>query len=77
MSLAVSVRNPVLNDDSGCVGEVTSPGMSLLGTARSSTGNSGAPVSRSSTNNCAVLVPCSTAARPSGNVISAGGDALS
>src|SRR5882724_9293133 len=33
----------------GCVGDVTSPGTSLCGTGRSSTGNTGFPVSRFST----------------------------
>ena len=34
----------------GCVGHASSPGMSLFGTGRSSTGNSGLPFSRFSAN---------------------------
>ncbi len=33
----------------GCVGDAASPGTSLFGTGRSSTGNTGTPVSRLST----------------------------
>ncbi len=64
----------------GCVGAVSSFGMSLFGTGRSSTGNTGRPVSRSSTNSIPVLVACTTAgtAWPSRvTVASAGGEALS
>jgi hypothetical protein len=77
MSSGLSVRNPKDSDDIGWVGDVTSPGTSLFGKGFSSTGNSGAPVSRSSTNSCAVFVPCSTASLPLGSVTSAGGAALS
>ena len=45
----------------GCVGHARSPGTSLAGTGRSSTGNSGAPVARSSTNTKPCLVACTTA----------------
>ena len=64
----------------GWVPEACSPGMSLAGTGRSSTGKIGRPVSRSSTNSIPVFVACSTAgtAAPSCvSVTSAGGDALS
>src|SRR3954470_18752785 len=40
----------------GCVGEVSSPGTSLLGTGRSSTPNTGLPVTRSRMNINAVLL---------------------
>ena len=40
----------------GCVGHASSPGTSLLGTARSETGKSGLPVSRSRTNTYPIFV---------------------
>jgi hypothetical protein len=64
----------------GCVADVSSPATVLRGTARSSTENSGVPVSRSSTNSIPVLVAWRTAgtALPSlMTVVSAGGEALS
>ena len=48
----------------GCVGEASSPGTSLFGTGRSSTGTSGLPVSRSSTNSVPIFVLTATAGRP-------------
>ena len=64
----------------GSVADACSPGMSLAGTGRSSTGKIGRPVSRSSTNSMPVLVACSTAGSIAASwvtVTSAGGDALS
>jgi quinoprotein glucose dehydrogenase len=62
------------------VGDATSPVTVLGGTARSSTGTIGRPVSRSSTNSMPVFVAWSTASTrfPSRRTVtSAGGDALS
>jgi hypothetical protein len=64
----------------GCMRAASSSGMSLAGTARSSTGKIGAPVVRSSTNIIPVLVAWTTAGTclPSRvSVTSAGGEALS
>ena len=51
----------------GCVGAVRSPGVSEVGTGRSSMGHTGRPVSRSKTNANPCLVSCTTdlTARPS------------
>ena len=46
---------------SGCVGDVVSPGVSLLGTARSSIGHSGLPVTRSNTHTKPCLLTWATA----------------
>ena len=46
----------------GCVGALRSPGTLDAGTERSTTSFTGAPVSRSSTNNVPILVGCTTAA---------------
>ena len=62
----------------GCVALARSPGTSLAGTGRSSTGNTRSPVSRCRTNSCPVFVVCRTTgiSRPSfRRVTSAGGDA--
>ena len=48
----------------GCVGAASSPGISLFGTGRSSTGINGLPVARSSTNRFPIFVDCSTAGVP-------------
>ena len=56
----------------GCVGELCSPGTSVWGTARSSTGKSGAPVRRFSTNTWPILVLMTTAGVPSFHVTSVG-----
>ena len=64
----------------GWVGHASSPATVDFGTARSSTGTMGTPVSRSSTKSCPVFVACSTASRarpPYSTRTSAGGDALS
>ncbi|PYP12551.1 MAG: hypothetical protein DMD56_03650 [Gemmatimonadetes bacterium] len=64
----------------GWVRDASSPGMSLDGTGRSSTGKIGRPVSRSSTNSMPVFVACNTAGTlaPSCVIVtSAGGEALS
>ena len=45
----------------GCVGQACSPGTSLFGTARSSIGNTGSPVTRSNTNMKPCLVASATA----------------
>ena len=45
----------------GCVGADSSPGTRLAGTARSSIGKSGSPVSRFSTKSIPILVPWITA----------------
>ena len=64
----------------GCVGEVTSPGTSLCGTGRSSTGNTGLPVSRFSTYSMPDLLPWITTGTSWPlwrRVASRGGEALS
>ena len=64
----------------GCVRDGLFRRIVLAGTARSSTGKIGSPVSASSTNSIPFLVACSTAGTrvPSrDSVTSAGGDALS
>ena len=48
----------------GWVGESVSPGTPPCGTARSSTGYSGCPVSRSSRKIMPILVDCASASRP-------------
>src|ERR1039457_3724369 len=45
----------------GCVAAVTSPGVVVRGTGRSSTPYTGSPVTRSNTNNRPILVICATA----------------
>jgi hypothetical protein len=47
--------------EKGCVGQDCSPGISLFGTARSSMGHTGLPVTRSNTNTKPCLVACATA----------------
>src|SRR6266545_735631 len=51
----------------GCVGQVCSPGTSVCGTGRSSTGKIGSPVSLLSRKRNPILVACATAgiSRPS------------
>src|SRR5215218_2542879 len=44
----------------GCVGQLCSPGISLLGTGRSSIGQIGAPVTRSNTNRKPILPASAT-----------------
>ena len=44
----------------GCVGQVSSPGISLGGTGRSSMGHSGAPETRSKTQTNPCLLTCAT-----------------
>ncbi|PYR16043.1 MAG: hypothetical protein DMF98_28490, partial [Acidobacteria bacterium] len=44
----------------GCVGHDSSPGTSLFGTGRSSTGQSGVPVTRSNTYSSPNFVACAT-----------------
>ena len=58
--------------ENGCVGEASSPGTSLAGTARSSMGMSGAPVSRLSTKIRPIFVAIATAGVPSFQVNSVG-----
>ena len=61
----------------GCVGHGTSPGTVLSGTARSSTGHTGSPVTRSSTYVNAVFPTATTASisRPSTSIVTRPGGA--
>ena len=63
--------------DAGCVGQASSPGMSLLGTARSWMGKSGAPVSRFRTNTRPIFVVIAIAGVPSFHANNVGCDATS
>jgi hypothetical protein len=63
--------------DEGCVGHASSPGTSLGGAGRSSTGTSGAPVVRSRTNTRPILVVTAIAGVPSRQAKSVGCDATS
>jgi hypothetical protein len=65
-----------LHSGKGWLGAASSPGISLFGTARSSTVESGLPVSRSSTKTFPILVVTATAALPR-NSISVGSEATS
>ena len=64
-SLAVSRSGTTEMPEKGCVGEASSPGTSLFGTARSSTAMRGVPVSRSSTNTRPIFVVIAIAGVPS------------
>src|ERR1700743_3050322 len=61
----------------GCVGQASSPGMSVFGTATSSTGNNGLPFNRLSTNTRAIFVVIAIAGVLSFQVKSVGCDATS
>src|ERR1700733_13619375 len=63
--------------EKGCVGQLSSPGISLLGTARSSTGSKGTPVSRLSTKVWPIFVLMTIAGAPSFQVKSVGCEATS
>src|ERR1700743_700854 len=61
----------------GCVGHASSPGISVFGTATSSTGNSGLPFSRFNTNTRPIFVVIAIAGVLSFHVNSVGCDATS
>ena len=63
--------------EEGCVGHASSPGTSLGGAGRSSTGSSGAPVTRSRTNTRPILVVMAIAGVPSRQENSVGWEATS
>ena len=63
--------------EKGCVGQLCSPGISVCGTGRSSTGKRGAPVRRLSTKTCPILVLITIAGVPSFQVNSVGCEATS